>query len=129
MIWSRRCAAFSNSSFVAASAISASISRITRARQASSLCAKITLRSTVHPAPAITAKQFIQLSSDAVRNAGRGACAPAANTSTATDALTIGEIHYHPHDPTAEELALDATFTAADFEFLELHTAGEAPVS
>jgi hypothetical protein len=30
------------------------------------------------------------------------------------------EVNYHPTDPTPEELAIDATFTAADFEFVEV---------
>ncbi|KKL17306.1 hypothetical protein LCGC14_2486880, partial [marine sediment metagenome] len=35
----------------------------------------------------------------------------------AADGLRITEIMYHPAGPTADELAVDATFTADDFEF------------
>ena len=34
--------------------------------------------------------------------------------------LTVTELNYHPHDPTAEELAIDPAFTPGDFEFVEL---------
>ena len=34
--------------------------------------------------------------------------------------LVFSEIHYHPLDPSADELAIDATFRSSDFEFVEL---------
>jgi hypothetical protein len=34
--------------------------------------------------------------------------------------LLISELHYHPADPTPDELSVDATFKASDFEFIEL---------
>jgi hypothetical protein len=42
--------------------------------------------------------------------------------------LAITEIHYHPHDPTAEELAANPAFSASDFEFLELKNLGPGPL-
>ncbi len=35
--------------------------------------------------------------------------------------VVISEINYHPQDPTADELLIDATFEDGDFEFVELH--------
>ena len=41
--------------------------------------------------------------------------------------LTINELHYHPIDPTPEEVAVDPTFRASDFEFIELLNASDQP--
>jgi len=38
--------------------------------------------------------------------------------------LVITEMNYHPLDPTAEELKVDATFVEGDFEFVELKNIG-----
>ncbi len=45
----------------------------------------------------------------------------AENTGPKIDSLIITEIHYNPLAPTPEELALDGTLTADDFEFIEIH--------
>lgn len=42
--------------------------------------------------------------------------------------LVISKIHYHPSDPTAEELAALPGVTDNSFEFLELLNASEAPI-
>jgi len=46
--------------------------------------------------------------------------------------LAISEIHYHPHDPTAAELATqpagDIDFVDGDFEFIELLNTSDQPV-
>ena len=42
---------------------------------------------------------------------------------TATD-IVISEVHYHPTDPTAAELAVDPTFDQDDFEFIEIMNIG-----
>ena len=34
--------------------------------------------------------------------------------------LIISEVHYHPTDPTADELAVESALTASDFEFVEI---------
>ena len=34
--------------------------------------------------------------------------------------LLVSELHYHPADPTPDELSVDSTFKASDFEFIEL---------
>ena len=39
--------------------------------------------------------------------------------------ISVTEINYHPHEPTAEELFLDPTFVDSDFEFLELQNTGQ----
>ncbi len=43
--------------------------------------------------------------------------------------LRISEIHYHPADPTAEELAALPGVRADDFEFLELLNTGSTPLT
>lgn len=40
--------------------------------------------------------------------------------------LRITELHYHPADPTAAELAIDSDWTASDFEFIELTNTGSS---
>ncbi|NLF32934.1 MAG: hypothetical protein GX591_18865, partial [Planctomycetes bacterium] len=42
--------------------------------------------------------------------------------------LRITEINYHPHDPTAAELAVDPDLDDNDFEFIELANVGTAPI-
>ncbi len=54
-------------------------------------------------------------------------------TSTSTDAslqdsLRITELNYHPHDPTAAELAIDPTLKSSDFEFIELENIGSKTI-
>lgn len=39
---------------------------------------------------------------------------------SAQDFLCISELNYHPHDPTASELAIDPSLDAEQFEFVEL---------
>ncbi len=43
--------------------------------------------------------------------------------------LRITEVHYHPADPTAEELTVDPTFSASDFEFVELRNVGASTIN
>ena len=43
--------------------------------------------------------------------------------------LLISELHYHPADPTPDELSVDATFKASDFEFIELLNNSEQPLN
>jgi hypothetical protein len=43
--------------------------------------------------------------------------------------LAITELHYHPLDPTAGELAIDRSFTASDFEFVELKNLGPGAIA
>ena len=43
------------------------------------------------------------------------------NSDASFGPLVISEVHYHPADPTAEELAFDPTLTTSDFEFIEIH--------
>jgi len=42
--------------------------------------------------------------------------------------LVITEVNYSPPDPTARELATDASFVSDDFEFIELKNVGEATI-
>lgn len=53
----------------------------------------------------------------------------AANSAERLGPLLITEVHYHPVDPTPAELAIDATLTASDFEFVEVHNPTSATVS
>jgi len=46
------------------------------------------------------------------------------NVPAAAGNLVATEINYHPFDPTSEELAIDAGFTAGDFEFIEFKNIG-----
>ena len=50
-----------------------------------------------------------------------------AGPATAND-LVISEVHYHPSDPTAAELAVDPTFDKDDFEFIEIMNIGASTV-
>ncbi|MDP6637593.1 MAG: lamin tail domain-containing protein, partial [Phycisphaerae bacterium] len=50
------------------------------------------------------------------------------NAQAAADNLVVSEINYNPYDPTDEELAVDGTFTASDFEFIELFNIGAETV-
>lgn len=43
--------------------------------------------------------------------------------------LRITEVHYHPADPTAEELAANPLLSASDFEFLELRNVGAGTIN
>ena len=43
--------------------------------------------------------------------------------------LLISELHYHPADPTPNELSVDSTFKASDFEFIELLNNSEQPLN
>ncbi|MEX2186391.1 MAG: lamin tail domain-containing protein [Pirellulales bacterium] len=43
--------------------------------------------------------------------------------------LRITEVHYHPADPTPQELAVDPTFTASDFEFVEIRNVGASTIN
>lgn len=45
-----------------------------------------------------------------------------------SDDIVISEVHYHPTDPTASELAVDPSFDKDDFEFIEIMNIGSAPV-
>ncbi|MFW6155309.1 MAG: lamin tail domain-containing protein [Planctomycetota bacterium] len=45
-----------------------------------------------------------------------------------SDDLRITEINYHPHDPTADELAVDPELDDNDFEFIELANVSAAPL-
>ena len=47
---------------------------------------------------------------------------------TPPPALTVSEILFPPHDPTAEELAVNPAFTAEQFEFIELANTGGTPI-
>ena len=47
---------------------------------------------------------------------------------TPLDSLVITEINYNPHDPTAEELAVDSGLDNDDFEFIELQNVGEETI-
>ncbi|MFV2067828.1 MAG: CotH kinase family protein, partial [Pirellulales bacterium] len=49
----------------------------------------------------------------------------AANVEPPTVAIT--EINYHPHDPTDAERTVDGTFSASDFEFVEIQNIGPDP--
>jgi len=49
-------------------------------------------------------------------------------TMAGIDNLAITEINYNPHDPTAEELAIDPTFESNDFEFIELFNTSYEPI-
>ena len=42
--------------------------------------------------------------------------------------LLISEVHYHPADPTAAELAIEPALTTSDFEFVEIHNPSSATV-
>ena len=46
----------------------------------------------------------------------------------AVDALRITEINYHPHPPTAEELAQNPNLEDEDFEFIELTNISDQPL-
>lgn len=46
-----------------------------------------------------------------------------AGPATSSD-IVISEVHYHPTDPTAAELAVDPTFDKDDFEFIEIMNIG-----
>ena len=48
---------------------------------------------------------------------------------TVESPLRITEINYHPHAPTPAELAVDASRTADDFEFIEIQNTGPASVN
>jgi hypothetical protein len=43
--------------------------------------------------------------------------------------LLVSELHYHPADPTPDELTVDSTFKASDFEFIELLNNSEQPLN
>ena len=47
---------------------------------------------------------------------------------TPRNSLVITEINYHPHAPTAEELAVDPDLESDDFEFIELQNVGEGTI-
>ena len=42
--------------------------------------------------------------------------------------IVISEVHYHPTDPTVEELEIEPALTASDFEFVEIHNPTSAAV-
>jgi hypothetical protein len=48
-----------------------------------------------------------------------------AYTVAAAGNLVITELNYHPLEPTPQELAVDASFTKEDFEFVELKNIGD----
>jgi hypothetical protein len=48
--------------------------------------------------------------------------------SPAQQFLRVTEVHYHPADPTAEELAGEPFLTGGDFEFVELINTGSSPL-
>ena len=50
-----------------------------------------------------------------------------AEPATPTD-IVISEVHYHPTEPTAAELAVDPTFDQDDFEFIEILNIGSRTV-
>lgn len=50
-----------------------------------------------------------------------------AEPATTTD-IVISEVHYHPTEPTAAELAVDPTFDQDDFEFVEILNIGSETV-
>ena len=52
----------------------------------------------------------------------------ATNSDPSFGPLVLSEIHYHPADPTAAELALEPALTASDFEFVEIHNPTSATV-
>lgn len=43
--------------------------------------------------------------------------------------LLVSELHYHPADPSPDELAVDPMFRASDFEFLELLNNSDQPLT
>ena len=43
--------------------------------------------------------------------------------------LLVSELHYHPADPTPDELSVDSTFKASDFEFIELLNNSNRPLN
>jgi len=49
-------------------------------------------------------------------------------TPAAAGTLAVTEINYHPHDPTAAELAVDPTLIPDTFEFIELQNIGIEPI-
>ena len=50
-----------------------------------------------------------------------------AAAATASD-IVISEVHYHPLDPSASELAVDSTFDQDDFEYVEIMNIGTSTV-
>ena len=51
-----------------------------------------------------------------------------ANSSARIGPLLITEINYHPDDPTSEDLAIEATLTASDLEFIEVYNPTSSPI-
>ena len=49
--------------------------------------------------------------------------------SPVTGDLLVSELHYHPADPTPDELSVDSTFRASDFEFIELLNNSKQPLN
>ena len=53
---------------------------------------------------------------------------PDGSPATPISSLVITEINYQPYAPTVDELAVDGTFGADDFEFIELQNIGNATI-